>query len=373
MCSPSSAPTKPYWMLALALLCLSLLSSCATSPEATVAYVDQAKCPAVTQSQLLMELPAICPTPDGMAMDQQGNIIIACPNYGDMSKPAVFMKLSPQNRLSLYAECPVLEKTGRACPMGIDFGPDGALYVCDNQGWPGTPEGENEGRILKLTIRSGKVFKTEIVAYGMSHPNGIKVYQGKLYVTQSLLPKIESEQLVSGVYRFDLTERNVKVNNDASDPSLLIQFKTLNMDCQYGLDGLSFDSQGQLFVGNFGDGSLHKISFDADGEVAACELFAKDPCMRTTDGICMDADDNIYVADFSENAVCKVTPAGQVQVLARSADCDGSKGGLDQPGEPIVRGRELIVSCFDMVTGPDKTNTGHDAPYTMAVISLDKD
>jgi len=283
------------------------------------------------------------------------------------------MKLSPQNRLSLYAECPVLEKTGRACPMGIDFGPDGALYVCDNQGWPGTPEGENEGRILKLTIRSGKVFKTEIVAYGMSHPNGIKVYQGKLYVTQSLLPKIESEQLVSGVYRFDLTERNVKVNNDASDPSLLIQFKTLNMDCQYGLDGLSFDSQGQLFVGNFGDGSLHKISFDADGEVAACELFAKDPCMRTTDGICMDADDNIYVADFSENAVCKVTPAGQVQVLARSADCDGSKGGLDQPGEPIVRGRELIVSCFDMVTGPDKTNTGHDAPYTMAVISLDKD
>jgi hypothetical protein len=326
-----------------------------------------------TESKLLMTLPDICPTPDGMVMDRHGNIIVACPNYGDMTKPAVFMKIDTQNRLSLYAECPVLEKTGRACPMGIDLGPDGALYVCDNQGWPGTPEGENEGRILKLTIANGLVLKTEVVAYGMSHPNGIKVYQGKLYVTQSLLPKIESKQLVSAVYRFNVTDRNIKVNNDTSDPSLLIQFKTLNMDCQYGLDGLSFDSQGHLFVGNFGDGTLHRITFEPDGNVASCDLFAKSPHMRTTDGICMDSDDNIYVADFSENAVCKVTPKGKVTVLARSADCDGAKGGLDQPGEPIVRGNELIVSCFDMVTGPDKVNTGHDKPYTMAVIALDND
>lgn len=324
-----------------------------------------------TESRLLMTLPDMCPTPDGMAMDRAGNIILACPNYGDMSKPAVFMKINKQNRLSLYAECPVLEKTGRACPMGIDFGPDGALYVCDNQGWPGTPQGQNEGRILKLTIGNGLVRKTEVVAYGMSHPNGIKVYDGKLYVTQSLLPEIESEQLVSAVYRFNVTDRNVKVNNDESDPSLLIQFKTYNMDCQYGLDGLSFDSKGNLFVGNFGDGTLHKIKFDSKGNVKSNRLFAKSRDMRTTDGICMDDEDNIYVADFSENAVCKVSRRGKVTVLARSPDCDGSKGGLDQPGEPIVRGNELIVSCFDMVTGPDKVNTGHDKPYTMAVIDLD--
>lgn len=326
-----------------------------------------------TESSLLMTLPDSCPTPDGMAMDRWGNIILACPNYGDMTKPAVFMKIDKQNRVSLYAECPILAKTGRACPMGIDFGPDGGLYVCDNQGWPGTPEGENEGRILKLTIANGLVLKTEIVAYGMSHPNGIKVHEGQLYVTQSLLPKIESKQLVSAVYRFNVTDRNIKVNNDASDPTLLIQFKTFNMDCQYGLDGLSFDSQGNLFVGNFGDGTLHKITFEADGNVASCDVFAKSRHMRTTDGICMDADDNIYVADFSENAVCKVTPKGKVIVLARSADCDGSMGGLDQPGEPIVRGNELVVSCFDMVTGPDKVNTAHDKPYTLAVISLDND
>ncbi len=326
----------------------------------------------VTKSRLLVTLPDICPTPDGMTMDKQGNIILACPNYGDMSKPAVFMKIDKQNKVSLYATCPTLEKTGRACPMGIDLGPDGSLYVADNQGWPGTPQGQNEGRILKLKIRNGKVLKTEVIAHGMSHPNAVKYHKGKIYVTQSMLPKIESKQLVSAVYRFDEKQRGVRVNNDESDKSLLIKFKTFNMDCQYGLDGMCFDSKGNMFLGNFGDGSLHKVTFDARGNVTSNTLFYKSPQMRTTDGICVDAQDNIYIADFSENAVCKVTPKGNLTVLARSPDCDGSNGGLDQPGEPIVRGSQLIVSNFDKVTGPDKVNTKHDKPYTMSVIDISK-
>ena len=254
--------------------------------------------------------------------------------------------------------------------MGIDMGPDGSLYVADNQGWPGTEEGANEGRLLKLKIANGKVQRTEVIASGMSHPNAVKYHKGRIYVTQSLLPNIDSEQLVSAVYRFDETERNVKLKNDKSDESFLLDFKTYNMSCQYGLDGMSFDSKGNLFVGNFGDGTIHKVTLDEQGAVQSNEVFAKSPNMRTIDGICMDGDDNIYVADFSENAVCKVTPAGFVEVLARSPDCDGSKGGLDQPGEPIIRGNQLIISNFDMVTGPDKVNSEHDKPYTMSVIDL---
>ena len=34
----------------------------------------------------------------------------------------------------------------------------------------------------------------------------------------------------------------------------------------------------------------------------------------------------------------------------------------------IGRGDEVIVSNFDMVTGPDKVNSGHDYPYTLSVI-----
>jgi len=65
-----------------------------------------------------------------------------------------------------------------------------------------------------------------------------------------------------------------------------------------------------------------------------------------------------------------VLPEGKVSALAKSPDCAGSKGGLDQPGEPPVRGKERIVSNFDMVTGPDKLNSGHDEPRTISVIKL---
>jgi hypothetical protein len=92
--------------------------------------------------------------------------------------------------------------------------------------------------------------------------------------------------------------------------------------------------------------------------------------MRTTDGICIDRHDNIYVADFSNNAVCKVDRRGQITVLAQSPDCDGSDGGLDQPGEPILWDGKLVVTCFDMVTGADKVNTKHDRPYTIAYLDL---
>ena len=94
-------------------------------------------------TRLLVELPDAFCTPDGMAMDAEGNIVVACPNYGSYAKdatkpsqPACFIKISPDNRVSKWADCPVLAETGRACPMGIAFGPDGDLYVCDNQNWP---------------------------------------------------------------------------------------------------------------------------------------------------------------------------------------------------------------------------------------------
>ena len=58
----------------------------------------------------------------------------------------------------------------------------------------------------------------------------------------------------------------------------------------------------------------------------------------------------------------------KVYRIAQSHDCDGSQGGLDQPGEPIIWNGKLILTCFDKVTGPDKVNTKHDKPYTMSML-----
>ena len=85
---------------------------------------------------------------------------------------------------------------------------------------------------------------------------------------------------------------------------------------------------------------------------------------------CIDSRGNLYVADFSENAVAVVTPSGKVCRIAKSPDSDGGNGELDQPGEPIVWNGKLVVTCFDKVTGPDKVNTKHDKPYTMSELDL---
>ena len=333
-----------------------------------LAVAAQDECPPSHESALLLELPEICPTPDGMALDSEGNLIVACPNYADQTHPAVLMKIDAENRARLFLKVPVHPETGVACPMGIAFAPNGDLYIADNQGWV---EPNNKGRILRIQFDDGHPARVSVVAFGMSHPNGVRIRGDYVYVTQSLLVKEGDESLVSGVYRFKLDDRGVKVDNTLDDANLIAKIVTKNPDCQYGADGLAFDSVGNLFVGNFGDATLHKITFDAEGNVATNEIFSEtDKCMKSIDGICIDPNDNVYVADFSNNAICKVTPEAKVSVVAKSPDCDGAAGGLDQPGEPILRGNELIVSNFDMVTGDDKLNSGHDAPYTLSVIKL---
>lgn len=323
------------------------------------------------ESVLFAELPENCPTPDGMAVDQQGKLILACPNFADPSQKACLMRIDSLGNVEKWIDVPVLDETGVACPMGIAFNKDGELYVCDNQGWGGTPGTENKGRLLKLVFdQEGQLTDTVTIASGMEHPNGVRVRDGYVYVTQSLLSPLCGDKTVSGVYRFSETDRDVKVNNDLTDPNLLLTVVTVNPEVRYGIDGIDFDADGNMYLGNFGDAAIVKVATDGAGGFVGQEIWAADSTqLSSVDGICFDpADGNLYVADFSANAVARVSPDGSVRRIAVSPDCDGSGGGLDQPGEPIVWNGRLILSCFDAVTGPDKVNTGHDRPFTLAEI-----
>jgi sugar lactone lactonase YvrE len=257
--------------------------------------------------------------------------------------------------------------------MGIAFGPDWDIYICDNQGWSGAPELQFKGRILRLKIVDDKIVKTTVVAEGMEHPNGIRILGNYLYVTQSTLSKVKdpSGLLVSCVYKFALDDENIKVTNTLEDKHILTTFITYNKDCQYGVDGIEFDKEGNLYVGNFGDGAVYKITFNSDGTVKENKVWAQDPeQLQTTDGMIMDEEGNLYIADFSPNAIAKVSPDGKVTRIAQSPDTDGFNGELDQPGEPIIWKGKLVVSCFDLVTGPDKVNTKHEVPATLSELEL---
>lgn len=110
---------------------------------------------------------------------------------------------------------------------------------------------------------------------------------------------------------------------------------------------------------------------DPKGNVIGNEIWAQDPSqLRTTDGMCMDDDGNIWVADFSENAVARIDKNGRIQRIAQSPDCDGSDGWSGPAGRTDRLERPGVVSCFDIVTGPDKVNTKHDKPFTLAKLQL---
>ncbi|MEO8411670.1 MAG: SMP-30/gluconolactonase/LRE family protein, partial [Propionivibrio sp.] len=221
--------------------------------------------------------------------------------------------------------------------------------------------------------RGREVVKTTVVAQGMEHPNGIRIRGDHLYVTQSMLSRVKdaSGLLMSCVYRFKLNDEGIAVANTLADPNILTTFITHKPDCQYGADGIEFDRQGNLYVGNFGDGAVYRITFNPDGSVRENQCWAADPeQLQTTDGMIIDDAGNLYVADFSANAIAVISPQGKVTRIAQSPDTDGFNGELDQPGEPIVWQGKLVVSCFDLVTGPDKVNTRHEVPATLSQLEL---
>ena len=328
---------------------------------------------AMISSQLFAKLPEYVSTPDGMAIDSEGNLILACPNYADQSLPGCLVKIDCNRNIRKWVDVPVCSETGLASPMGIAFGPDGDLYVCDNQGWPGEERLKNKGRILRLRIQNDRVVSCTEVARHMEHPNGMRIRDGYIYVTQSSLEQVQipSGKLVSCVYRFALDDEGIEITNTLADANILATFVTEDPDCQYGVDGIEFDRQGNLYVGNFGDGAVYRLTFDEKGQVVENAVWARDPDqLVSTDGMIMDEDGNLYIADFCANAIVKVTPDAQVVRIAQSPDCDGLDGGLDQPGEPILWQGKLIVSCFDLVTDGKSVNTAHEMPATLAELDV---
>lgn len=326
-------------------------------------------------SSLFSILPEYICTPDGMEIDPHGNLVLSCPNFADDSMSGCVVKLDRTGKVTKWFDVPVHEETGVARNMGIAFDGEYNVYLCDNQGWSERSELLYKGRVLRLKVDDdGNILETRVVAYGMEHPNGIRIRNGYMYVTQSYLHPIhhESGKLVSGVYRFALDEENVRVTNTLEDKNLFATFVTQNPDCQYGADGIAFDRDGNLYVGNFGDASINRITFREDGSLLDNQVIAQDfSQLESTDGMVFDEKGNLYIADFNANAIAVMTPDGTLRRVAQSPDSDGLHGELNQPGEPIVWDGRVIASCFDLVTGPGKVNTGHSMPATLAQLELE--
>ncbi|MEX0331073.1 MAG: SMP-30/gluconolactonase/LRE family protein [Puniceicoccaceae bacterium] len=289
---------------------------------------------------------------------------MSCPNFADQSQPGVLVKVTSEGKVTKLAEIPLPEGGDRTNPMGIAYGEDGALYVADTQG-------PNRGRLLRMVFEDDRLVSTETVAMGMQSPNGVRCRDGAVYVTQPVMPQYAPGRMTGGVYRFAYTDRNVAVSNTREDTNLVFAVNVKNQERRMGLDGLAFDKEGNLFVGNLGDGTIHKLKLDDAGEMISEEVYAQLPNDAAIDGMCMDADDNLYCAAFAKNRLYRVSPKGEIKVLAEYPDNDGANGELDQPADLMVYEGKVVISNFDLMSSPGMVNSGHSKPYTLSYYELD--
>jgi len=79
--------------------------------------------------------------------------------------------------------------------------------------------------------------------------------------------------------------------------------------------GLTFDHRDNLFVANYLDGKIHKITRDG-----AVSIYAEDPGLAGCVGIDLDEQGNVITANYNDGNIFLVTPQAEVKLIASVPD-----------------------------------------------------
>lgn len=316
----------------------------------------------IQPAKLFANLTDNCPTPDAFAIAPDGSLTLSCPNFANNKLQGELLSIAPNGEVAHLATIPTLNLTRKANPMGIAYDDNGDLYVADSRGI-------KHGRILKMSFDKNKLLNTEVIASGIN-PNGLRYRDGAIYITQLNMPNVKSSKNISAIYRFNASDRNVKVANTLDDEQLIFSIETQNPSIGFGLDGIAFSPNGTLFAANLGDSEVYQLTQDKHGNVTEHHLYASLPNDTRIDGLAFDDEGNLYLAGFGLNQIFKITEQQQVIKLADYSDNDGSNGQIDQPADLIVYQDKLVISNFDLMTNHGLRNSEHSKPYTLSYIEL---
>jgi len=325
---------------------------------------------------LFADLGVTFPVPDGLAINPvTNNLVLAVPNYRDFEKHgAKMVTLNKKGEvIDVFKGLPLEPTTKSVHPMGIGFGPDGNLYIADNQCFGGLSGKwqSDKSRILRLNYKNGKPTTCDVVVTGLGVSNAIRWEGNNLYLTDSILHHKGTNGDMSGVYRFSLDE--VKQGNKPfavdHDKHLIVESK--GEEKGFGADGMDFDAEGNMYYGHFSGGMFYKVTFNEDGSVKCKKLIMNSPAFECCDGIIVDKEKNlIYITNSAMNSIWiyDIT-ANTMQRLWENADSDGKDGSIDQPCEPILWDGDLYVVNFDW-TFPHLRNRVSDDVNTISKFDL---
>jgi len=355
--------------------------------------------------RILVTLPDELQQPDGMTVNPQTKtVFVNFPNFngrpnneGPKLQPAALGRLkfdgdtATVEKLFVFEEKVPFPETGQVGPMGLFFGPDGHLYVCDNQYFFNS---NNKSRMLRVRMDGDNpTGEVEVVVEGIKLANAVYWTDDYMLVTDTFID-LEGVYCGGCVWAFPKDEV-LQAGSGGNPPIRVAPLRSLddvkpngNPYCLVirtvtdlpglgagGADGLTVDSNGVVYFGNFGDGAMYRIVFDADGNATTDTIHEAGDYFGCCDGIFYDRDtDKIYINDSAANAIHAFTPPplGQKPVfetLWTNGDTNGADGSLDQPAELVIVDGKMIIANFDWPF-PELLNTEFGPPHTISIIDL---
>ncbi|WP_369614870.1 hypothetical protein [Flavobacterium sp. CFS9] len=349
------------------LILISSLNLFSQEKKQEIKYNETSK---VIKPVLFADLGETCQTPDGMALDKKGNLFLSITNAISFEKYGSRILTFDENDkpITWFDKLPLHPVTQKVHPMGMEFGPDGNLYIMDNQFFASR---ENFSRLLRIIVKDGKPIKAEVLAEGFNFGEAVRWFKNRIYITDALF----ENRRESGIYSFSLEELNQKkiVLDSSNKKNYLIATFILKPEViksTIGIDGIAFDKKGNLYAGNFGDGVITKIEFYSDGKVKSKKVVFDSDKLKCCDGFFYDKKRNsIFIANYENNSVHELNlDTNTISLIWENDNADGSDGQLDNPCETIVYKGKLLVVNYDTFKG--EKNKEADRFHTISSFEL---
>lgn len=259
-------------------------------------------------------------------------------------------------------------------PEGITVDPDGNVYV-STFGWPETGESKVPGKVITFSPQGKFIREVTVHPDASPHLIGLAFHPttGALLVldigTGNVLqvnPLDGSDTVCSAIgagagvnaLTFD-SAGNIYVSDSFAGtiwkisacgqaPTAWVTDSKLQTTGKppFGANGLAFNTSGTaLFVANTGDDSVVKIPVLAGGVAGTPEILAYS--INGADGLIIDASDNIWVAANQSDEIVVLDPTGKV--IAKLGDFNGidNQGavrGLLFPASLVFDGNFVLIT-----------------------------
>lgn len=278
---------------------------CAPAPT-TVANFDAA------QGQL----------PESFTTDGHGNFYLSMNHR--------VMKLASDGTLSQLADLPAASDLVFA--LGVKFGPDGNLYV----GLGSFSAADHAASIWRVSPTTGAA--TELVHLDdAGFPNDLVFDDsGNMFVTDPFLARVWR---VAPNGQASVWLQDASLAGNPPGGYLFLH--------DFGADGLAFDrNEHRLYISNLDRGQIVRVKVLHTGAPDVPEVWLTDPRLQGVDGITFDAHGNLFVAVNGQDQVLRIAPSKRISVVAAGGALDGPSAVVLSPDQETLYVSSFAISSY---------------------------